>query len=77
MTQFGIDEYWLSLVHTYGKLNTHGGEPTWLLQIPGRFDYLSMPVGLSAEFIVGDENLVENYIPIIHRLGEKSDVPQT
>ena len=78
MVQWGIDEYWLSLTFTYGKLNTHGGEPTWLLQIPGRFDYLSMPVGLSAEFTVGKENLVENYCPITERLlKEKSDVPQT
>jgi hypothetical protein len=69
MTELGIDEYWLSLVFTYGKLNTHGGEPTWLLQIPGRFDYLSLPTALSAEFTVGEENLVENYTPIADRLG--------
>jgi len=69
MIQLGIDEYWLSLVFTYGKLNTHGGEPTWLLQIPGRFDYLSLPVALSTEFIIGEENLVENYTPIADRLG--------
>jgi len=69
MIRLGIDEYWLSLVFTYGKLNTHGGEPTWLLQIPGRFDYLSLPAALSMEFTVGEENLVENYSPIADRLG--------
>lgn len=68
MIKMGIGEYWLSLVFTYGKLNTHGGEPTWLLQIPGRFDYLALPVALSSEFTVGEVNLVENYVPIANRL---------
>jgi len=44
MARLGNTEYWLSLVFTYGKLNTHGGEPTWLLQIPGRYDWLALPV---------------------------------
>ena len=68
MAKLGVGEYWLSLVFTYGKLNSHGGEPTWLLQIPGRFDYLSLPAGFSAKFTVGKQNLVENYCPIGRRL---------
>ena len=76
MTGMGISEYWLSLVFTYGKLNTHGGEPTWLLQIPGRFDWLSLPVALSSEFTTGVDNLVENYRPLVERLDLTEEIEQ-
>jgi len=63
MARFGIEEYWLALVFTYGRLNTHGGEPTWLLQIPGRFDWLALPVAFSQEYIDGEDDLVIGYQP--------------
>ncbi|MCG3207221.1 MAG: hypothetical protein FOGNACKC_00821 [Anaerolineae bacterium] len=49
LSESGIKDYWLALVFSQGKVDVHGGEPTWLLQLPGRFDSLAIPVGLAAQ----------------------------
>ena len=50
MEKFKNLDYWLSLVYTYGRLDSHGGEPTWLLQWPTQEgDYLSLPAPLKLE----------------------------
>lgn len=54
----GLTEYWLSLVFTTAGINTHGGEPTWLIQWPGRFDWLALPAAFSAKY-QSDDYLVE------------------
>lgn len=63
MFRLGVTEYWLSLVFAYGGLNTHGGEATWLIQLPGRFDFLALPVAYSLEYIDGEDDLVIDYRP--------------
>lgn len=43
MSDSGIGDYWLSLVFHHGNLDTHGGEPTWQIEIPSEDDYLALP----------------------------------
>jgi hypothetical protein len=46
----GLNDYWLSLIWKRGVLDTHGGEPVWLLELPGRFDFLALPAAYSAKY---------------------------
>lgn len=64
MSQHGIANYWLSLNFAHGDVDTHGGEPVWLIQIPGRFDFLALPVAPSLEYIDGDDDIVNSYEPL-------------
>lgn len=58
LEEMGVADFWLSLVFARGRLNTHGGEPTWLIQVPGRFDSLALPAAYSAEYVDADEDLI-------------------
>lgn len=64
MAHFGIAHYWLALVFSHGGVDTHGGEPVWLLQVPGRFDFLALPVAYAVEYIDGDDDLLPGYQPL-------------
>lgn len=44
MRDFGITDYWLSLVCHHGNLDTHGGEPTWLIQVPAGDEMIAIPI---------------------------------
>jgi len=51
MQRFGIEDYWLLLNMAHGAYNTHGGEATWIIMIPGRFDLTTaLPVAYDARF---------------------------
>lgn len=50
----GIVDYWVSLVWSHGKTDVHGGEPVWLIQFLGRYDFLSMPVGYDKKYLTDD-----------------------
>jgi hypothetical protein len=57
MEEMGYVDYWLLLNFAHGARNTHGGEPTWLLMLPGRFDLTTaLPVAYSADY-QGDDSL--------------------
>lgn len=64
MTTHSVQSYWLSLNFAHGTVDTHGGEPVWLIQIPGRFDFLALPVAPSLEYIDGEDDVVAGYEPL-------------
>lgn len=73
MRDLGIGEYWLQLTYTYGAFNTHGGEAVWILQVPGRFDYIAHPVPYSVRYQDeqdGQERIGMGALPIAELLSE-------
>lgn len=63
MCNFGIEDYWLLLNFAHGKYNTHGGEATWVIMIPGRFDLTTaLPVAYAARFQT-DDDLDSEWLP--------------
>ena len=46
----GHKDYWLSLVWKRGSMNTHGGEPVWLIELPGRFDFTALNIAYSQKY---------------------------
>lgn len=59
MRENNIKNYWLSLTWGNGAVNTHGGEPVWLIQIAGRFDFLALPVGYSTRYQDETDTILE------------------
>lgn len=63
MNEQGVEHYWLLLNFAHGAYNTYGGEPTWIIMIPGRFDLTTaLPVAYSAEYQTA-EDLDPGYTP--------------
>lgn len=54
LCECGHRDYWLSLVWKRGTMDTHGGEPVWIIELPGRVDFLALPVAYSSQY--QDEN---------------------
>ena len=50
LQEMGHRDYWLSLVRKRGSMDTHGGEPVWLIELPGRFDFTALPIAYSVEY---------------------------
>lgn len=67
MDNFGITTYWLSLVFRYGNNDTHGGEPTWLIEIPSKHDFLALPAALGLTYIDGEDDVIEGFVPFWER----------
>lgn len=70
MQSFSVGNYWLLLNMAYGAYNTHGGEPTWILMIPGRFDLTTaLPVAYSAAY-QSDVDIDAEYASVFQKNGQ-------
>lgn len=66
-----LNDYWLSLTWKHGVMDTHGGEPVWMIELPGRFDFTALNIAYSTKY-QDEGDVIESFEDVLIRLGEKN-----